>query len=86
MSLPRTIFSEEHDQFRDSVRRFMATEVSPNVERYETQQFIDREVWLKGGEAGFDEFATAVHDLGDGSGGRRNPKILLFKQHFISSF
>ena len=53
MSLPRTLFSEEHDQFRDSVRRFMATEVSPNVERYETQQFIDREVWVKGGEAGY---------------------------------
>ncbi len=53
MSLPRTLFAEEHDQFRDSVRRFMATEVSPHLERFEAQQFIDREVWLKGGEAGF---------------------------------
>jgi len=78
MSLPRTIFSEEHDQFRDSVRRFMATEVSPNVERYETQQFIDREVWLKGGEAGF--LCPTMPEAYGGAGVDKLFSVILFEE------
>ncbi len=78
MSLPRTLFSEEHDQFRDSVRRFMATEVSPNVERYETQQFIDREVWVKGGEAGY--LCPTMPEAYGGAGVDKLFSVILFEE------
>jgi acyl-CoA dehydrogenase len=53
MTIPRSLFAEEHEQFRDSVRRFMEQEVVPNHGRWEEQQYVDREVWTKAGEAGF---------------------------------
>ena len=49
----RTLFTEEHTLFRDAARRFMETGVQPNRERWEEQGYVDREVWLKAGAAGF---------------------------------
>jgi len=51
--IPRTIFSPEHDTFRDSVRRFMEEEVVPNDERWNEQGYVDREVWTKAGANGY---------------------------------
>jgi len=51
--IPRTLFSPEHETFRDSVRRFMETEVAPNEERWQEQGYVDREVWRKAGANGF---------------------------------
>ncbi len=51
--IPRTLFSPEHDTFRDSVRRFMEAEVVPNDERWNEQGYVDREVWKKAGANGF---------------------------------
>lgn len=50
--LSRTIFSEEHDEFRDVVRRFAEKEVVPNMERWAEQGLIDRELFTKAGETG----------------------------------
>jgi len=50
--IPRTIFSLEHDQFRDSVRRFIEKEILPHHERWEEEGKVDRELWYKAGEAG----------------------------------
>ncbi len=51
--IPRTLFSPEHETFRDSVRRFMETEVVPHEERWQEQGYADREVWRKAGANGF---------------------------------
>ena len=51
--IERALFSEEHQMFRESVRRFLEREVSPNHERWEEQGYVDREVWLKAGANGF---------------------------------
>jgi long-chain-acyl-CoA dehydrogenase len=51
--IPRTLFSPEHETFRDSVRRFMESEVMPNEERWQEQGYVDREVWQKAGANGF---------------------------------
>ena len=51
--IPRTLFSPEHETFRDSVRRFMQAEVVPNDERWQEQGYADRSVWRKAGENGF---------------------------------
>ncbi len=50
--IPRTIFSEEHEIFRDSVRRFIEQEILPKNEQWEDEGQVDREIWLKAGEAG----------------------------------
>jgi acyl-CoA dehydrogenase len=51
--IPRTIFTEEHDMMRESVRRFMEIEVAPHHERWEEQGHVDRSVWEKAGAAGY---------------------------------
>lgn len=51
--IERTLFNEEHEMFRDSLRRFLEREVVPNHDRWEEQGYVDREVWLKAGENGF---------------------------------
>lgn len=51
--IERTLFSEDHDRFRDSIRRFLETEVVPNHSAWEDQGYVDRDVWLKAGANGF---------------------------------
>jgi alkylation response protein AidB-like acyl-CoA dehydrogenase len=51
--IPRTLFSAEHETFRDSVRRFMQEEVAPHDERWQEQGYADKAVWRKAGENGF---------------------------------
>jgi acyl-CoA dehydrogenase len=50
--IPRKIFSPEHEQFRDSVRRFIEREITPHHERWEEEGVVDRELWRKAGAAG----------------------------------
>jgi acyl-CoA dehydrogenase len=51
--IPRTLFSSEHEAFRDSVRRFMQAEVVPQDEKWQEQGYADKSVWRKAGENGF---------------------------------
>ena len=51
--IPRTLFTPEHETFRDSVRRFMQEEVAPHDERWQEQGYVDKEVWKKAGANGF---------------------------------
>jgi alkylation response protein AidB-like acyl-CoA dehydrogenase len=51
--IPRTLFSSEHETFRDSARRFMEEEVKPHDEKWQEQGYVDREVWLAAGKNGF---------------------------------
>jgi acyl-CoA dehydrogenase len=48
----RTAFAPEHDQFRDSVRRFFDRELIPHLSRWEEEGIIDRGFWTKAGAAG----------------------------------
>jgi alkylation response protein AidB-like acyl-CoA dehydrogenase len=50
--IPRTLFASEHEQFRDSVRRFVDKEIVPHHERWEEAGMVDRELWTRAGEAG----------------------------------
>jgi len=51
--LPRTLFTEEHDLFRVSVRAFIAKEITPFNSQWEKNKMVSRESWLKLGENGF---------------------------------
>jgi acyl-CoA dehydrogenase len=50
--IPRTLFSSEHEQFRDAIRKFIDKEIVPHHERWEEQNVVDRELWPKAGAAG----------------------------------
>ena len=50
--IPRTIFGTEHELFRDTVRRFLETEIVPYHEEWEDVRLVPREAWLKAGETG----------------------------------
>lgn len=49
---PRTLFSSEHEQFRQSMRRFVQTELVPHHEAWEEAGVVPREVWRRAGEMG----------------------------------
>jgi acyl-CoA dehydrogenase len=49
----REIFTEEHEMFRDQVRRFVEAEIEPMVPEWNRNGISDRESWRKMGAAGF---------------------------------
>ena len=51
--IDRSLFTPEHESFRDSFRRFMEKEIAPFHADWEDQGYVDREVWRKAGENGF---------------------------------
>jgi alkylation response protein AidB-like acyl-CoA dehydrogenase len=51
--IERTLFSSDHEVFRDSFRRFLEQEVAPFHADWEEQGYVDRKVWNKAGENGF---------------------------------
>ena len=58
--------NEELSLFRDNVRKFIATEITPHEERWAEQQFVDRELWRKAGAAGL--LCTDVPESYGGAG------------------
>jgi alkylation response protein AidB-like acyl-CoA dehydrogenase len=64
--IPRTVYSSEHEQFRDAVRRFLDREVAPHHDQWEIDGKVSREVWLKAGAAGL--LCTSIPTEYGGSG------------------
>src|SRR5438034_11683034 len=48
----REIFTEDHDLFRDQVRRFAEREVEPRVAEWNERGMVDRAIWRRLGEEG----------------------------------
>ncbi|SDK01842.1 acyl-CoA dehydrogenase family protein [Microbulbifer yueqingensis] len=51
--IPRTVFNAEHEQFRDTVRKFLENEAAPFHAQWEKDGQVDRALWNKAGEMGF---------------------------------
>jgi len=51
--IERDIFTEEHEMFRQSVREFIAKEITPYNAEWEKNHMVTHESWRKLGEAGF---------------------------------
>lgn len=49
----RLIFDAEHEEFRQSVRRFFRNEIGPHAERWREQGHVDRWAYTKAGEQGY---------------------------------
>ena len=62
----RTIFDEEHETFRESVRRFIAREALPHTEEWEAGGMVDRGFWRRAAECGFVGFELPEEDGGAG--------------------
>jgi alkylation response protein AidB-like acyl-CoA dehydrogenase len=67
--LPRTLFSAEHELYRDQVRRFIEREVIPHHAQWEKDGVVPRSVWQRAGEAGL--LCPAIPDEYGGGGGDR---------------
>lgn len=52
VALPRTIFDESHDAFRDTVRQFVAREVVPHLDEWDAAHRVDRSLFRKAAETG----------------------------------
>ncbi len=50
--IERTLFNEEHDQWRETVRRFIEKEIVPFHDQWEKDGVVPRELWLKAGAQG----------------------------------
>ncbi len=51
--IERSLFTPDHEAFRDAFRRFMEKEIAPFHEQWEEQGYVDRKVWNKAGDNGF---------------------------------
>ncbi len=49
----RTIYNEDHEAFRDSVKQFLDRNVVPDVEKHAAAKALPREFWLEAGKQGF---------------------------------
>lgn len=52
MQVTRTVFRDDHEMLRDSVRRFFERECVPHQAEWDEAGKVDRETWLKAGREG----------------------------------
>ena len=76
--IPRKLFSEEHESFRASFRKFLEKEVIPHHEAWEERGYVDREVWLKAGENGF--LCPSMPEQYGGSGADRLYSMVMMEE------
>lgn len=76
--LPRNLFNAEHEAFRETVRKFYAKKVVPNIEKYEQQQHVDRELWNKAGAMGL--LCATMPEAYGGSGVDRLYSMILIEE------
>lgn len=62
----RTIFDPEHRDYRDSVRQFVATEMTPHIDGWEREGIVPRALFTAAAEKGM--LATAVGEQWGGAG------------------
>ncbi len=71
--------TDELRMFQDTARRFMETEVGPNVARWDEQGCVDRDLWNKAGELGL-LCPSIPSEYGGGDGNFAFEKILIEEQ------
>ncbi|MFT3803017.1 MAG: acyl-CoA dehydrogenase family protein [Burkholderiaceae bacterium] len=76
--IERTLFSEDHEKFRDTVRKFLEKEVVPFHAEWEDQGYVDRKVWEKAGEAGL--LCTSMPEEYGGFGADKLYQVVLMEE------
>ena len=67
MQVNRTVYRDDHEQFRTTVRRFLEKEVVPNMPEWNHAGKVDRELWRKAGREGL--LCPAMSEEYGGGGG-----------------
>src|SRR6476620_5824366 len=75
--MKRTIYDEDHEAFRYSVREFLDREVRPHLEEHLAQKALGREFWLAAGKQGFLGLEVPEEYGGAGAGDYRFNAVLL---------
>jgi acyl-CoA dehydrogenase len=65
--VPRTLFTEDHDAYRDAIRRFIEAEIIPHYRSWEDAGQVPRDAWRASGEMGM--LCPDVPEEYGGSGG-----------------
>ena len=76
--IERTLFTPDHQSFRDSFARFCEKEIAPHHEAWEDQRYVDREVWRKAGANGF--LCMTMPEEYGGSGADKLYSVVQFEE------
>ncbi|BDH57914.1 hypothetical protein MTP03_28530 [Tsukamurella sp. PLM1] len=71
--------NEELDALRDLADKFLAKELTPNIEKYMEQHHVDRDLWNKAGELGL-LCLSIPEEYGGGGGDFRHEAVLIAAQ------
>jgi acyl-CoA dehydrogenase len=67
LTFPRTVFREDHEALRATVRRFLERECLPRQAQWDRDGRVDRDTWLKAGREGL--LCTTLDTEWGGAGG-----------------
>lgn len=76
--IERTLFSSDHEAFRDAFRKFCDKEIAPFHDAWEEQGYVDRAVWNKAGENGF--LCMTMPEEYGGSGADKLYSVVQFEE------
>jgi alkylation response protein AidB-like acyl-CoA dehydrogenase len=79
--IPRTIYDDEHEQFRTAFRSWLDNEVVPHHEEWERDGITPRSLWLEAGKHGF---LGLTVDEAFGGGGTADYRFAAVMQEEIS--
>ncbi|XP_053713985.1 long-chain specific acyl-CoA dehydrogenase, mitochondrial-like isoform X2 [Synchiropus splendidus] len=79
----RRIFNEDHDLFRQSVRRFFQEEVIPHHKEWEKAGQVSREVWEKAGQQGL--LGVMTPEKHGGIGGDLFSAVITWEEQMYSN-
>ncbi|WP_227869785.1 MULTISPECIES: acyl-CoA dehydrogenase family protein [Undibacterium] len=68
----------ELESFRDAVRRFIASEITPHQDAWKQQQHVDRKLWNKAGEMGM--LLADIPEQYGGAGGNFAYQCVVFEE------
>src|SRR5260370_31144767 len=80
----RRVYDEEHNQFREGVRRFAASKIAPDFQRWEEAGISDRSLWGAGGAAGL--LCPQVPEEFGGAGGDFRHNAVVIEELSYSGF
>ena len=67
LTFPRSVFREDHEMLRETIRRFLERECKPRQAQWDKDGRVDRETWLKAGREGL--LCTTLDPEWGGAGG-----------------
>jgi acyl-CoA dehydrogenase len=80
----RRVYDEDHNQFRETVRRFAASKIAPDFQRWEEAGIIDRSLLNAGGASGL--LCPQVPEEFGGAGGDFRHNAVIIEELSYSGF